>query len=142
MPNQEIKISVLSKDDGDGFVFIRMQLTNGISSNAFEFWGYKDEFKKFGAELASFPQTIDSVLRYEKGEPGNGRDYFLMEVSCYEKNGHSAMYIVVHNNGPKPYTNRSEFYIRTVPASLNKLGHILNSWDLNSQEEIHWVAES
>ena len=141
MSKQEIKITILRKDDGDDLYFFLIQLTNGLNSNSFEFWGYDDCFKKFATELISFPQTIESVVKYENGEPDNERDYFLMEVSCYEKNGHSSIYINVYNNGPKPYTNRSEFYIRTVPASLNKLGQLLNSWDFNIQKEMLWIAE-
>jgi hypothetical protein len=62
-------------------------------------------------------------------------------VFCHEHNGHSAIHVIVDNNGKRPYTNKNEFYITTVPASLNKLGRLLKDWNPTTKKEIIWTAE-
>lgn len=70
-----------------------------------------------------------------------GHTIFYWTFFCYEKNGHSAVHVIVDNNGKRPYTNKSEFYITTVPASLNKFGQLLNDWNPMTEKEIKWTAE-
>lgn len=139
---QEIKISVLSIDEGDDTIQFQIEASNGIISTSQDFYGYADNFKEFATGLLSFPKTITDNVKYELGESGERWAYYiLLEVFCYENNGHSAIHIILDNNGKKPYTNKSEFYITTVPASLNKFGQILNDWNPMTEKEITWTAE-
>jgi hypothetical protein len=81
-------------------------------------------------------------VKYELGESGERWAYYiLLEVFCYKSDGHSAIHILIDDNGKRPYTNKSEFYITTVPASLNKLGHLLKDWNPMTEKEITWTAE-
>jgi hypothetical protein len=138
----EIKISVLSIDEGDDTVQFQIEVCNGISSTSQDFYGYADNFQEFATGLLSFPKTITDNVKYELGEKGERWAYYiLLEVFCYENNGHSAIHIMVDNNGKKPYTNKSEFYITTVPASLNKFGQLLRDWNPITEKEITWTAE-
>jgi len=139
---QEIKISVLSIDEGDDTIQFQIEASNGISSTSQDFYGYADNFKEFATGLLSFPETITDNVKYELGERGERWAYYiLLEVFCYENNGHSAIHIIIDNNGKRPYTNKSDFFITTVPASLNKFGQILNAWNPMTEKEITWTAE-
>ena len=139
---QEIKIAVLSIDEGDDTIQFQIEVTNGISSTSQEFYCYADNFKGFATGLLSFPKTITDSIKYELGESGERWAYYiLLNVFCYDNNGHSAIHVILDNNGKRPYTNKSEFYITTVPASLNKLGQLLNDWNPITEKEITWTAE-
>jgi hypothetical protein len=142
MLKQEIKISVLSIDEGDDTIQFQMEVSNGISSASQDFYGYADNFKEFATRLLSFPKTINDHVKYELGESGERWVYYiLLDVFCYESNGHSAIHVLIDNNGKRPYTNKSEFYITAVPASLNKLGKLLKDWNPMTEKEITWTAE-
>ena len=142
MLKQEIKISVLSIDEGDDTIQFQIEATNGISSVSQDFYGYADNFKEFATGLLSFPKTITDKVKYELGELGEYWAYYiLLDVFCYESSGHSAIHVILDNNGKRPYTNKSEFYITTVPASLNKLGQLLKDWNPIKEREITWTAE-
>lgn len=142
MLTQEIKISVLGIDEGDDTIQFQIEATNGINSAAIDFYGYADNFIAFATGLLSFPKTITDNVKYELGEIGEHWAYYiLLDVFCYEKNGHSAIHVIIDNNGKEPYTNRSEFYIKTVPASLNKFGQLLIDWNPMTEKEIRWTAE-
>ncbi len=81
-------------------------------------------------------------MKYELGEIGGRWAYYIfLEVFCYENNGYSAIHIIVDNNKNQPYTNKSEFYITTIPASLNRLGQLFWDWNPLLKNEIKWTAE-
>lgn len=142
MLKQEIKISVLSFDEGDDTIQFQIEVTNGIISVSQDFYGYADNFKEFSTGLLSFPKTITDKVKYELGEIGERWAYYiLLNVFCYENNGYSAIQVMLTNNGIRPYTNKSEFYIKTVPASLNKFGQLLKDWNPMTEKEITWTAE-
>ena len=139
---QEIKISTLAIDEGDDTIHYQLEVPNGINSTTQDFYGYADNFNEFANGLLSFPKTITDKVKYELGERGERWAYYiLLDVFCYENNGHSAIHVVIDNNGKRPNTNKSEFYITTVPASLNKLGQILLDWNPTKEKEITWTAE-
>jgi len=142
MLKQEIKISVLSIDEGDDTIQFQIDVTNGISSASQDFYGYADNFKEFATGLLSFPKTITDKVKYELGKIGERWAYYiLLDVFCHQSNGHSAVHVILDNNGKRPYTNKSEFYITTVPASLNKLGLLLSDWNPTTEKEFTWIAE-
>ena len=139
---QEIKISVLTIDEGDDTIQFQIEASNGINSTTQDFYGYADNFKEFATGLLSFPRTLTDNVKYELGESGEHWAYhILLDVFCHENNGHSAIHVIVDNNGKRPYANKSEFYITTVPASLNKLGQLLRDWNPITEKEIIWTAE-
>ena len=139
---QKVKISTLAIDEGDDTIHYQLEVTNGINSTTQDFYGYADNFKEFANGLLSFPKNITDKVKYELGESGERWAYYiLLDVFCYENNGHSAIHIVIDNNGKLPKTNKSEFYITTVPASLNKLGQLLLEWNPTKEKEITWIAE-
>ncbi len=142
MYKQALKIAVLAIDHGDDSIQFQVDVTNGISAASLDFYGYADHFKAFAAGLRSFPKTISDHVRYELGEVGERWAYYmLLDVFCYESNGHSAIHVITDNNGKSPYTNKSEFYITTVPASINKLGQLLDNWDPTTENQVTWTAE-
>jgi hypothetical protein len=142
MLKQEIKISVLSIDEGDDTIQFQIEISNGTISASQDFYGYADIFTEFASGLLSFPKTINDKIKYELGEVGERWAYYiLLDVFCYETNGHSAIHVILDNNAKRPYTNKSEFYITTVPASLNKFGQLLMDWNPITEKEIIWTAE-
>lgn len=137
---QGIKIEVLNIEDEE--VQFQIYLGNGISSTSIDFFGYTDTFEAFANELVEFPKTIEHIVLYELGEVGERWAYYIfLKVFCYENNGYSAIQIKIDNNRKQPHTSKSEFYITTVPASLNKLGKLIQDWDLKASKEIVWIAE-
>jgi hypothetical protein len=139
MLKQEIKITVVDIDDK--LIQFSLKVTNGINSISNELYAYADEFKNFGNGLIAFPKSIEDVVKYEHGKIDKRVDcYILLRAFCYERNGHCAIHIKIENNGVEPYTSRGEFYIMTVPASLNELGQLLFNWNPETREEIIWTA--
>ncbi len=139
---QVIKISALTIDEGDDTIQYQLEISNGINSITQDFYGYADNFKEFATGLLSFPKTITDNVKYELGESSDRWAYYiLLDVFCYDNNGHSAIHIVIENNRKRPNTNKGEFYITTVPASLNKLGQLLLNWNPTKEKEITWTAE-
>lgn len=140
MGKQSVKILALNFDDDE--VQYKIQLDNGINSTSIDFYGYSDTFNDFATGLISFPKTVNDVVTYELGESGDKWAYYiLLKVYCFEVNGHTAIQIKVDNNGKAPYINKSEFYITTVPASINELGKLLLNWNPKVEKEIEWIAE-
>ena len=61
-----------------------------------EFYGYANNFKEFATGLISFPKSITDNVKYELGENGERWAYFiLLDVFCYERNGHSAIHVIL-----------------------------------------------
>ena len=142
MLEQRIKISSLAIDEGDYTIQFQIELTNGVNSTSIDFYGYAVEFQDFANELCSFPKSIDTEIKYELGEQGEKWAYYiLLRVFCYENNGHTAFQIKIDNNRIEPHKSNSEFYILTVPASINKLGQKLKNWNPKDEKEIKWTAE-
>ena len=137
---QEIKIEILEIEDEE--TQFQITLTNGINLTTIDFYGYTNEFESFANGLLDFPKNIHDEVKYELGEIGDKWAYYiLMKVFCYETNGYSAIHVKVDNNSKEPYTNKSEFYIKTYPASLNKFGQLLKDWNPKIEKEIVWTAE-
>jgi hypothetical protein len=141
MLKQQIKISTLVIDEGDDTIQFQIELTNGINSTSIDFYGYADEFQDFADGLCSFPKNIDAEVKYELGEQGQKWAYYiLLRAFCFENNGHTAIQIKIDNNGIEPHKSNSEFYILTVPASINTLGQKLKNWNPKIDNEIEWTA--
>jgi len=54
---QDIKISVLSIDEGDDTIQFQIEVSNGISSTSQDFYGYADNFKEFATGLLALRHT-------------------------------------------------------------------------------------
>tara|TARA_R110002124_G_scaffold286085_2_gene465873 strand:+ start:137 stop:565 length:429 start_codon:yes stop_codon:yes gene_type:complete len=142
MFEQKIKLSKLAIDEGDDTIQFQFDFFNGINSTSIDFYGYDDQFQNFAKELCTFPKNIDSEVIYELGEQGEKWAYYiLVRVFCYENNGHTAIQIKIDNNSKEPFKSFCEFYILTVPASINKLGQLIKNWNPKIDKEIEWIAE-
>lgn len=137
---RKLKIETIHEEMGE--VQYMLELSNDDTSASIEFYGSANEFKSFALGLISFPRNIKDKVTYELGKIGEKWAYYiLLEVYCYEPNGLSAIRVVIHNSGSAPYFSKSEFFIRTLPASINALGHLLNNWNPGTTKEIVWMAE-
>lgn len=141
MQKQYLKFSVLLIDYE--LLELKIEAGNGINSTSIDFYTEEKELKAFATKLTTFPKTIDDKIKYEVGEikAGSGWYYLLLEVFCFERNGHSAIRVIVDNNEDIPYTNKTEFYITTVPASINHLGSMLNGWAPTFDDPFIWIPE-
>jgi hypothetical protein len=120
----------------------RVNAVCGDTSASVEFYASHDALKPFADELKAFPQSLEHEIKYEEGELSpKSRSYFLMRFFCYQPNGHSAIHFKMSNNAATPYHFTSEFYILTVPASINKLGIALSSWQPEVGDKLEWLAE-
>lgn len=138
--SQSINIQVLNiKDD---LIHYQIEVTNGITSNSLDFYANKNEFIEFGNQLKQFPSNIKEEVIYELGEKDKHSAYYmLMKVYCYQPYGYTAINVKIENGGTDPYHNKAVFSITTMPASINKLGKILSSWNPKIESEIEWIAE-
>lgn len=134
-----INLKVINLDDGDGFIHFEISISNGQTKTDLQYYNYDDAFKMFGEKLSAFPTKITDKIDFQIGEENRKWAYYLfLEVYCYEPNGQSAIKVIVDNHDSEPYYERSEFSIRTFPASLNKLGQGLKTWDPNLEPEFVW----
>ena len=132
MINGNLEIKVLSFDEGDGLYYYRIILSNGITTGCLEFYGYSDVFKDFGSQLMLFPKNIRDTVIFDID-----KDNYL-KVYCYDVNGHSVLNVQIDNYAIAPHHNRCEFSIKTIPASINKLGEALYVWHPMLNNPFKW----
>ena len=138
--SQTIRIKALNVEDDE--IQFEIIVSNGISTSSLDFYAYFDEFIDFGNKLKQFPKDITDEVQYELGEQDPKWAYYMqLKAYCYQSNGHSAIDVVIDNHGAKPYQNQASFSLTTLPASINKLGELLSTWNPKNDKEIEWVAE-
>lgn len=135
----EIKIRVLDIDQGDDTIHFQGFFSNKRCSTTLEFYGYSDEFQDFASSLTEFPKPNTDKATYELGEKGERWAYYLLiEAYCIEPNGRSALKIEATNNGMGPSYHESKFEIESEPASLNRLGNRLKTWNSLEEKVFEW----
>lgn len=135
----EIKIRVLDIDQGDDTIHFQVYFSNELCSTTLEFYGYSDEFQDFACNLTDFPKSTKDKATYELGEKGNKWAYYLLvEAYCIEPNGLSALRIEATRNGSGPAYHDSKFEIKSEPASLNRLGNRLKTWNPLEEKVFEW----
>ena len=134
-----INLKVLALDDGDGFIHYEIRVSNGQTKTELDFYDSIDTFQKFGEKLSDFPQKITDQITFQVGEDDIEWAFFLnLKVYCYEPDGKSAVRVITDNHRDEPYLEKSEFSIRTLPASLNRLGQGLKNWNPRIDSEFNW----
>jgi len=138
----EIRIKVLDIDEDDSdFTKFRIYFSNSMISASFEFCNYLDCFDDFSKKLQAFPVDIKDTIVFQLGENSEKWAYYMfLEINC-EPNGSSTMHVKLDNNKQDYDLIRTEFYIKTLPASLNKFGQILSSWKPKERKEVVWVSD-
>ena len=141
--SSEIKITALNIDEDDNdFTKYKISLSNGEASVALEFYQYLDCFKEFAEKLEFFPKSADDSITFQIGENSEEWAYYLrLKVYCYEPNGNSTIYVEVDNHAKSTDRIKSEFFIKSLPASLNKLGQKLNNWNPKLESEVMWITD-
>jgi hypothetical protein len=137
----QIKFTALEYDQSDNLVKYRIIAANDQSMGSLEFYDYPGTFHEFAQKLISFPVSIDDEITFETGE-NRPPYYMLMRAFCYERNGHTAIQIIMDNHQPCPDMVKTEFYISTIPASINTLGELLFNWDPKKDEELVWEVQA
>ena len=61
-----------------------------------------------------------------------------MSAFCFDATGQSAVKVIVDNQADIPRYQRSEFYIISEPATLNRLGQKLKNWSPDKEKELTW----
>ena len=139
-----IKLKVKREPDDDGLYQFEIKVSNEQTCSALNFWGYADNFKEFGERLARFPKEIQDKVTYDLGGEDVGEikwAYFLqLEAFCYNPSGHSALKIIIDNRFDIPDYEYSEFFIKSEPSSLNRLGQGLRNWNPLEIKEFEWVS--
>lgn len=86
---------------------------------------------------------MDSEIKFEYSEEGFYS--IFLRVFCYNENGHASIHIKVSSSDgwqkKETENSSSEFYITTVPYSINQLGKLLKNWDPITEKEIIWIAD-
>jgi hypothetical protein len=113
MLKQELKISVISIDQGDSSVHFKIEASNGINSISQDFYGYADNFKKFENGLISFPKTITDNVKYGLGEKGDRWAYYiLLDGFCHANYENAAIPVLIDNNEKQPNKIKVNFTLR------------------------------
>jgi hypothetical protein len=138
-----IKIKVIREPDDDGLYKFQISLSNGDTFASLDFWEYGDNFEEFGGQLIDFPKGLKDVVTYDVGEErkeGQPKWAYYLHVSafCFNASGQSAVKVIVDNHADIPDHQRSEFYIKSEPANLNRLGQKLKSWTPDKEKELTW----
>jgi hypothetical protein len=141
-----ISIKVIREPDEDQLFRYRIILSNGLASASLDFWGYSNSFKDFAKELIDFPKTNQDTVTYQLGndrsdEQPNSAYYLLLKAFCTDAAGHTAIKVVVDNHQEGSDYQRSQFYIKSEPNSLNQLGKKLEAWDPTNVKELNWLAK-
>ncbi|KIA87031.1 hypothetical protein [Flavobacterium sp. AED] len=135
--NSNIKIKALDIDEND-FTKFRIFFDNGLISSPFEFYHYIDCFTEFALKLESFPIDVNDTITFEVGEDSEKWAYYLaLKISC-ESDGRSIIHIKLDNHLGDSDLIKAEFFIKTLPASLNKFGQLLKSWNPKESTEVSW----
>jgi hypothetical protein len=142
MSTKQITLTVLEIDEIAGLINYQLSLSNGTTSTAISFYHDIDFFKKFAQDLINFPKTIDDSVLMEIGKDNLKWAYWIrIRIYCYEPAGRTAIEIKINNNEEVPQTNKCEFFINTVPASINNFGQMLMNWNPEVSNKISWIAE-
>ena len=142
-----ISIKVIRGPDEDQLFIYQIILSNGSASASLDFWGNSNSFKDFAKELIDFPKTNQDTVTYQLGndssdEQPNSAYYLLLKAFCIDAAGHTAIKVVVDNYQEGSDYQRSQFYIKSEPNSLNQLGKKLEAWDPTNVKELSWSAIS
>jgi hypothetical protein len=138
-----INLKVIREPDDDGLYQYEVTLSNGKTFGSLMFYEYADCFKQFGQSLTQFPKTSKDVVTYQLLEEDKKYAYYmLLRVFCYEQNGQSAIRVITDNHSAEPDYQRCEFFIRSTPASINRLGQGLENWDPKETKDFSWNADS
>ena len=136
-------IHIIRYGIGDDEITFEIKLNNERNSINIYFYGQSDVFKKFAEELLTFPKKLDSEIKFEYSEEGFYS--IFLRVFCYNENGHASIHIKVSSSDgwqkKETENSSSEFYITTVPYSINQLGKLLKNWDPITEKEIIWIAD-
>lgn len=134
-----IVFEALSIEDDE--VKFRISISNIITVSSIDIYGYLDQFKSFGEQLKEFPKTIDDTVVYELGDSeGEWAYHLLFKVFCYNASGHTAILIKIDNKMETPDTNKVEFFIKTLPSSINRFGINLMSWDPRKNNTFQYTS--
>lgn len=122
---------------------IEFYISNEINFTSGSFYQGKDspELKDFASKLISFPINIDDKVSFEIGKIENNSNdlgYLLLDIQCYEQTGQASIHVKTSNNQPPPFSSFVEFYIRTDPASINRLGAMIHNLNIEVGQEIIW----
>jgi len=138
-------IQIIRGSLGYDDITFEIKLNNERNSSSIYIYGQSDVFKKFANELLIFPKTLDSEIKFEYSEEG----YYsiFLRVFCYNENGHTALHVKVSSSADLGWQKKeiehssAEFYITTVPGSINQLGELLKKWNPLTEQEMIWIAD-
>ena len=136
-------IKIIGLTDYDDYCTYTVAVaTEGLSASI-SFFGYGDEFRKFGEALVQFPFGSEQEVVYHFLEDtGQGPGFLLLKAYCVDPMGHTALQVIVDNCEKMPRKRRLEFSILAEPASLSELGKRLVGWDLRINESLEWEAQT
>jgi hypothetical protein len=141
MNSQYIKIKVIYT--APDIIEYRLTASNKTTTTSLEFYGHPEEFQYFSGQLLNFPTAHEDTITFELGSNDSSFAYHLLiKVFCHDRGGWTAILIQTNDQKCAPSSNKTEFYIKTYPGEINRLGEILKSWNPLSDEEIIWTAES
>jgi hypothetical protein len=142
MKRSKIVFSVGIDHDGDCTFDIDI-IRPDVKGHVF-FYGDADTFAAFGNALMAFPKSAADTASFEIGQAGHTSSfgYLLIKAYCASPVGHTALKIVIDNNEDGAAHHRFEFSIASEAASINKLGALLANWQMKTNPQIVWKAET
>lgn len=117
--------------DLDGDVTFDIEVIRPDVKTHTYFYGDADMLTEFGRKLMDFPKNAEETVCFEWGhaEYPTAFGYLRMEAYCSSPVGHTALRITVEN-GEQAAHHRFEFSIPSEAASINRLGALLATWQV------------
>ena len=138
------KIIFTANVDSDGDCTFDVDIIRPDVKTHTYFYGDADTLTAFGKKLMAFPKDAAETVCFEAGyaEHPSVFGYLRIEAYCASPAGHTALRIIAENNKERPDHYRFDFSIVSEAASINRLGALLASWNVNNTPEIIWKAET
>lgn len=130
MSTKKITITVLEIDRILGSINYQLSLSNSTTTTSVSFYHDSDFFKSHAQSLIDFPKTVHDSVIMEIGKDAKWHYWIFLRFYCYDPAGRTAIEIKINNNEEAPQTNKCEFFINTVPASINNFR--TNAYELES----------
>jgi hypothetical protein len=116
-------------------------ISKGAIKTHLFFYGDTETWKSFGEQLIAFPQHIEDYPTFVMGDDESFIPLLVLTAYCYNAQGHAALRVVTDNKESNPDLCRLEFSVKAEVASINRLGKLLSSWQVEDGSEIVWEAQ-
>ena len=142
MKEGTIRISASVDDYDDTLRTFNVVVTKDKIESHVSFLEDTEKWREFGRKLAHFPESSSATALIQMGGISSWDGYLMFTAYCFDAAGHAALRVLVDNKLKDPHKQKLEFSIPAEIASLNRLGHLLLTWQVENDSELLWQAQT